>query len=405
MRVDTFSYELPPERIAQRPADDREAARLMVLLGDGPRREVAVGELASLLPKGALVVLNDTRVLRARLLGKKPETGGKVEIFLVRKVGERSITIGPAEGPGSETRESREGLSREVEVWRALGKASKPLKFDTDVIVGATEAPPGPACPPGLQLVVRLLGRAEDDGLLEVGLTVRGGGSVEEAIRALGHVPLPPYIKRDDRAEDADRYQTVFARVDGAVAAPTAGLHVTRALLGRLAVRECEVATVTLHVGLGTFQPVSVEDLDQHAMHNERFEVTRTAARAIARARERGAPVVAIGTTVVRALESAADPERPGFVRPMAGDTRLLIQPGKPDAIKVVDILLTNFHLPRSTLLAMVCAFGGTERVLSAYRSAVEEGYRFYSYGDAMLLDRDRSSTNTSRPAASRTEE
>jgi S-adenosylmethionine:tRNA ribosyltransferase-isomerase len=394
MRVDTFSYDLPPERIAQQPAEDREAARLMVLLGDGPRREATVGDLASLLPKGALVVLNDTRVLRARLLGKKPETGGKVEIFLVRKVGERAIALGAgADGQASET--------REVEVWRALGKASKPLKFDTDVIVGATEAPPGSVCAPGLQLIVRLLGRAEDDGLLEVGLSVRGAASVEEAIRAVGHVPLPPYIKRDDRAEDADRYQTVFARVDGAVAAPTAGLHVTRALLGRLAVRECEVATVTLHVGLGTFQPVTVDDLDQHPMHNERFEVTRTAARAIARARERGAPVVAIGTTVVRALESAADPDRPGFVRPMAGDTRLLIQPGKEDAIKVVDFLLTNFHLPRSTLLAMVCAFGGTERVLAAYRGAVEDGFRFYSYGDAMLLDRG----GVGRRVAGRTEE
>ena len=220
---------------------------------------------------------------------------------------------------------------------------------------------------------MRLLGRAEDDGLLEAGLTVRGGGTVDEAIRELGHVPLPPFIKRDDRAEDAERYQTVFARVDGAVAAPTAGLHVSRALLGRLAVRECDIATITLHVGLGTFQPVTVDDLDQHPMHSERFEVSRTTARAVARARERGAPVVAIGTTVVRALESAADPERLGFIRPMAGDTRLLVQPGCP--LRVVDLLFTNFHLPAPTLLALVCAFGGTERVLSAYRAAVEEGF------------------------------
>ncbi len=395
MRVDTFNYELPPDRIAQQPTDDREAARLMVLLGNEERRRTTVGDLASFLPKGALVVLNDTRVLRARLLAKKPETGGKVEIFLVRRVGSRSISIGrPSDSALAispfESIRGEDDEQREVEVWRALGKASKPLKFDTDLVVGSAEAPPGSVCPPGLQLVVRLLGRAEDDGLLEVGLTVRGAASVDEAIRALGHVPLPPYIKRDDRADDAERYQTVFARVDGAVAAPTAGLHVTRALLGRLAVRECEVATVTLHVGLGTFQPVTVQDLDDHPMHNERFEVSRTAARAIAQARERGAPVVAIGTTVVRALESAADPDRPGFVRPMAGDTRLLIQPGSgPSAIKVTDMLLTNFHLPRSTLLALVCAFGGTERVLGAYRAAVEEGYRFFSYGDAMLIDRD----------------
>jgi S-adenosylmethionine:tRNA ribosyltransferase-isomerase len=379
MRVDTFSYELPPDRIAQEPSEDREAARLMVLLGAQARAEATVGDLASLLPRGALVVMNDTRVLHARLLGRKPETGGKVEVFLVRRIGERTIAIGDGTEGGTAER-------RVVDVWRALGKASKPLKFDTDVVIGGAEAPPGSACPPGLQLVVRLLGRAEDDGLLEVGLTVRGGGTVDDAVRALGHVPLPPYIKRDDRAEDAARYQTVFARVDGAVAAPTAGLHVTRALLGRLAVRECELATITLHVGLGTFQPVAVEDLDHHPMHTERFEVSRTAASAIARARERGAPVVAIGTTVVRALESAADPERPGYVRPMAGDTRLLVQPGY--AFRVVDMLLTNFHLPRSTLLALVCAFGGTERVLEAYRAAVKDNFRFYSYGDALLLDR-----------------
>jgi S-adenosylmethionine:tRNA ribosyltransferase-isomerase len=379
MRVDTFSYDLPTERIAQHPAEDREAARLMVLQG-GTRSEQTVGALASLIPRGSLVVLNDTRVLRARLLGRKPETGGKVEIFLVRKLGERRVDVG-------------DGESREVEVWRALGKASKALKFGTDIIVGFAETPSGSPMlvapsPSHMELVVRLLGRAEDDGLLEVGLTVRGGrnASVEDAIRELGHVPLPPYIKRDDRAEDSERYQTVFARVDGAVAAPTAGLHVTRALLGRLAVQECEVAMVTLHVGLGTFQPVTVEDLDVHPMHSERFEVTRNTAAAIARARERGAPVVAIGTTVVRALESAADPDRPGFVRPMSGDTNLLIQPGY--SFKIVDRLLTNFHLPRSTLLAMVCAFGGTERVLAACRAAVEEQYRFYSYGDAMLLDR-----------------
>jgi S-adenosylmethionine:tRNA ribosyltransferase-isomerase len=377
MRVDSFSYDLPAERIAQEPTEDREAARLMVLLA-GERREATVGDLASLLPKGALVVLNDTRVLRARLLGKKPETGGRVEIFLVRKTGERTITI-PGVGDA-------EPETRDVEVWRALGKASKPLKFDTDVIVAPEGGAPGQASASGLQLVVRLLGRAEDDGLLEAGLTVRGSGTVEEAIRALGHIPLPPYIKRDDRAEDAERYQTVFARADGAVAAPTAGLHLTRALLGRLAVRECEVATITLHVGLGTFQPVTVEDLNEHPMHSERFEVTRTAAGAIARARERGVPVVAVGTTVLRALESAADPDRLGFVRPMTGDTRLLVQPGYQ--LRVVDILFTNFHLPRSTLLALVCAFGGTERVLSAYRAAVSEAYRFYSYGDAMLLDR-----------------
>ncbi len=382
MRVDTFSYELPPERIAQEPTEDREAARLLLLPDDAaqPVVHAVVGDLASLVPEGALIVLNDTRVIRARLLGKKPETGGKVEIFLVRRAGTRTLELAP-------------GDTREVEVWRALGKASKALKFGSDVLVARPDGR-------GPQLTVRLLGRSDDDGLLEVALHVAGGGAIEDAIREVGHVPLPPYIKRDDLATDVERYQTVFARVDGAVAAPTAGLHLTRALLGRLAVRACEVATVTLHVGLGTFQPVTVEDLDQHPMHAERFEVSRSTASAIARARERGAPVIAIGTTVVRALESAADPERDGFVRPMAGDTRLLIQPGY--AFRVVDKLLTNFHLPKSTLLAMVCAFGGIDRVLGTYNLAVREGYRFFSYGDAMLLSRAPDSASPPGPAAER---
>jgi S-adenosylmethionine:tRNA ribosyltransferase-isomerase len=206
-------------------------------------------------------------------------------------------------------------------------------------------------------------------------------------------VPLPPYIKRAPTESDAERYQTVFARVDGAVAAPTAGLHLTRALLGRLAIRGCEMATVTLHVGLGTFQPVTVEDLDEHPMHGEMYSVSRTTSDAIARARERGAPVIAVGTTVVRALESAADPDRTGLVSPQSGETHLLIQPGY--TFRVVDRLLTNFHLPKSTLLAMVCAFAGTERVLAAYRAAVAAEYRFFSYGDAMLLERDESAGAT----------
>ncbi len=210
------------------------------------------------------------------------------------------------------------------------------------------------------------------------------GEPLDAAVRACGHVPLPPYIKRDDDLADTERYQTVFARRDGAVAAPTAGLHLTNAALARLASRGCSPTNVTLHVGLGTFQPVGVDDLDEHPMHAERYEVSQSTADAIASARARGAPVVAIGTTTVRALESAADPDRPGQVRPSSGETRLLIQPGY--AWRVVDALLTNFHLPRSTLLALVCAFGGTERVLEAYRVAVRERYRFFSYGDAMLL-------------------
>jgi S-adenosylmethionine:tRNA ribosyltransferase-isomerase len=210
------------------------------------------------------------------------------------------------------------------------------------------------------------------------------GLGLAAAVEASGHVPLPPYVHRPDDAADRERYQTVFARVPGAVAAPTAGLHLSTALIDRIRARGVAVATVTLHVGLGTFQPVSAEDLDDHPMHAEAFVVPAEAAAAVAAARDRGAPVVAVGTTVVRALESAADPARPGGVLALSGETRLLIQPGY--RFRVVDQLLTNFHLPQSTLLALVAAFAGRERVLSAYRAAVGARYRFYSYGDAMLI-------------------
>ena len=208
--------------------------------------------------------------------------------------------------------------------------------------------------------------------------------SIDAAVEAAGHMPLPPYLHRADEDSDRERYQTVFARVKGAVAAPTAGLHLSQALLDRLENKGVERASVTLHVGLGTFQPVTADDLDDHPMHSELYEIPEATALAIEAARARGAPVLAIGTTVVRALESAADRARPGSVHAGAGETRILIQPGYSFA--VVDQLLTNFHLPQSTLLALVSAFAGRERVLDAYRSAVQNGYRFFSYGDAMLI-------------------
>jgi S-adenosylmethionine:tRNA ribosyltransferase-isomerase len=367
VRVEALHYDLPPERIAQHPVEERERARLMHLPpGGGPAEHRHVGELAELIPRGALVVLNDTRVFPARLLGRKAGTGGRVEILLLRRVGPTAIDV--------------RGEPHAAEIWRAIGKASKPLRFGADVeIVGRGAGDEGPA-----RLVVRLLGRSGEDGLLEVALWTPSGEPIDATIRASGHVPLPPYIKRDDSGEDAVRYQTVYARHDGAVAAPTAGLHLTQALLDRLAARSCEVATVTLHVGLGTFQPVQVADLDDHPMHSEAYVVTDAAVQAVARARASGAPVVAIGTTTARALESAADREAPGQLRASSTDTQLLIQPGY--AWRVVDALLTNFHLPGSTLLALVCAFAGRERILDAYRLAVEERYRFFSYGDAMLL-------------------
>jgi S-adenosylmethionine:tRNA ribosyltransferase-isomerase len=348
MRVDAFDYELRPESVAQSPLAERDAARLLVLPVEGPVEHAFVRDLPSLLPEGALIVLNDTRVIPARLLGHKVGSGGRAEVLLLRRL---------VEGDG-------EGAT-----WEAVGRASKGLSPGTSIDCGSVR----------VAVVRRLAG-----GTLEVELTSER--PLREALEQAGHVPLPPYIRRADAPEDRDRYQTVFARVDGAVAAPTAGLHFTEALLARLRAGGCGVATITLHVGLGTFAPVTAEDLDDHAMPQESFEVSSAAAGAVADARRRNAPVVAVGTTVVRALESAADPNRPGYVVPTRASTRLLIQPGR--RFHVVDRLLTNFHVPRSTLLALVCAFGGTERVLDAYRVAQESGYRFFSYGDAMWLER-----------------
>ncbi len=357
MRVEQFDYALPPELIAQAPAPEREQARLLVVRPDGaPPLHTSIAALAELVAPGTLVVVNDTKVLPARILGTKEGSGGKVEVFLVRKIADV---------------ENRAGEPSQR--WRALARASKALRPGTRIVKGV--------------LVIEFEGKAED-GLFEVLLCTRDGSPIDAARARAGQVPLPPYIKREVLPEDEHRYQTVFARAEGAVAAPTAGLHLTQALMKRLESRGCELATCTLHVGLGTFQPVTVDDLDDHPMHAEYFEVTRALVAAIARARERGGPVLAIGTTVVRALESASDPDRPGHVRACAEETRILIQPGY--TFTVVDRLLTNFHLPKSTLLALVCAFAGTARVLDSYAQAVNETYRFFSYGDAMLLDRSR---------------
>ncbi|HSO34081.1 MAG TPA: tRNA preQ1(34) S-adenosylmethionine ribosyltransferase-isomerase QueA [Labilithrix sp.] len=352
MRVEAFDYALPPELIAQAPTDDREQARLLVVPRDGAPRHRTIADLAEHVAPGTLVVVNDTKVVPARILGTKEGTGGRTEVFLVKRLPDA------------------EGAAGLVERWSALARASKALRPGTRIVKDA--------------LVVDFEGKGED-GLFEVRLSTRDGSPVEQARRDAGQVPLPPYIRREVRAQDVERYQTVFARAEGAVAAPTAGLHLTSALVKRLESRGCEIGMCTLHVGLGTFQPVMVEDLDDHPMHAEYFEVGRPLAAAIARARERGAPVLAVGTTVVRALESARDPARPGHVRACAEETRILIQPGY--SFGVVDRLLTNFHLPKSTLLALVAAF--TPRVLDLYAEAVKERYRFFSYGDAMLLDRE----------------
>ncbi len=340
-----LDYALPESQIAQEPLAERDASRMLVMkrgeLGVAHR---GVKDLPGAIDR-ALFVLNDTKVIRARLRGHKP-SGGKAELLLLEREGD----AGGA-----------------VERWRALGKANKRLEAGATILLdeGGARAE-----------VVR---RGEGGELL-VDLHTEGG--VDSLLASVGEVPLPPYIRRAPEAEDLERYQTVFARHEGAVAAPTAGLHLSEALLGALRDRGHELAHVTLHVGPGTFAPVKTERIEDHVMHSERYAVPETTAEAIARARREGRPVVAVGTTVVRTLEAVAA-ER-GEVVACEGSTRLFILPGHE--FRVVDALFTNFHLPRSTLLALVMAFGGVAPVKAAYAEAVARGYRFFSYGDAMLL-------------------
>ncbi|MFK7988097.1 MAG: tRNA preQ1(34) S-adenosylmethionine ribosyltransferase-isomerase QueA [Sandaracinaceae bacterium] len=345
MNVSELDYDLPDALIAQEPVEPRSSARLLRLSEETPQHH-RVHDLPSLLPPSLLVV-NDTRVLPARLFGRKTESGGKVELLLLERL----------------------GAAGEVERWEAMGRASKPIRE------GATLTLAG-----GLEAIV-LEKRA---GTLVV--EVRAEGGVEAAMGRGGHVPLPPYIRREARASDEARYQTVFAEHAGAVAAPTAGLHFDEPLMEALAAAGHQLARVTLHVGPGTFRPVSVADLDEHPMHSERYAVSKAAAESINDAKRAGRPVVAIGTTVVRTLESA---HIDGVVQASEGRTDLFIQPGF--RFRVIDGLMTNFHLPRSTLLALVMALAGEERTRAAYREAVASEYRFYSYGDAMLIPPPRS--------------
>lgn len=364
MRVDDLDYSLPPERIAHAPAARREDARLLVLrrpraalqhdvgadddtsIEHAPLEHARMTDLVRFLAPNDLVVVNDTRVLAARLQARRA-SGGAVEVLFLE----------PAPGDTAQ--------------WYALLRAGGRLR--------AGEELKGPG---GSRLT---LGAAEADGRRRVQVE---GLPVDELLESHGQMPLPPYIERqtaDDRHEqDRERYQTVYARVPGAVAAPTAGLHLTAALLAALRARGIGVAPLTLHVGLGTFAPIRVDDLDDHPMHSERLVVPQETAQAVARTREKGGRVLAVGTTSVRALEAAAQAAAPGPLAALRGRTQLLIQPGY--RFRVVDALLTNFHLPRSTLLALVCALAGRERILAAYREAIAQHYRFYSYGDAMLI-------------------
>jgi S-adenosylmethionine:tRNA ribosyltransferase-isomerase len=341
LKKSDFHFDLPEDLIAQAPLAQRSASRLLVVDAPNDRLEDRrFTDLVELLAPRDLLVFNDTRVIPARLYGRK-ETGGAVEILIERITGAHEARV-------------------------QLGVSKKP-KTGGRILLGDGSA-------------ATVLGR---DGEF-FALAFDDDEPLEKRLLRLGRMPLPPYISRDAEAADDERYQTVYARETGAVAAPTAGLHFDEPLLAALAARDVGFGYVTLHVGAGTFQPVRAERIEDHAMHREWLNVGAELVEKIRRTRERGGRIVAVGTTVVRALESAADPERPGHVRPFRGETRLLIQPGY--AFRVVDALFTNFHQPRSTLLALVAAFAGLSRVLEAYAAAVEAEYRFLSYGDAMWL-------------------
>lgn len=344
-----YDYELPPAKIAQEPLPERTAARLLVLRrsegSDFSARDLLISDFPDLLKEGDLLVLNDTRVRKARLRGVRAETGGAVEVLILEVSDLRARIL--------------------------LGTRGRPKLGETlHLAEGA------------LSLVLEA---SSGDGIYEVSTTLEAD-AMENLLEKRGITPLPPYIERekvgDSRDEsDTERYQTVFARIAGSAAAPTAGLHFTNALLEEIQSRGITTTTVTLHVGLGTFRPVTAVDLRDHPMHEEAFEVSEAVAEAVVSCRRRGGRVVAVGTTSVRVLESAGNGR---MIEPGSGRTRIFLHPGK--SIQVVDALLTNFHAPRSTLLMLVSALAGRERTLAAYAHALRSGYRFLSYGDAMFL-------------------
>lgn len=327
-------FDLPPELIAQRALPERTASRLLHV---GPAlRDVHFRDLPQLLRPGDLLIANDSRVLPARLFGQKA-TGGRVELLLERVLSETEALV-------------------------QLRSSHAPR--------------PGTLLSFGPDVTAEVIGRRDEF------FGLRFSQPVMLILNELGHVPLPPYIRRDDEPDDRQRYQTVFARVQGSVAAPTAGLHFDDHLLAELSARGVEFRTLTLHVGAGTFAPLRSQQLKTGRLHAERLDVSAELCAAVAACRERGGRVIAVGTTAARALETAADS---GQLRPLRGETSLFIRPGY--SFQIVDAMVTNFHLPESSLLMLVCAFGGTERVLAAYRHAVTGRYRFFSYGDAMFLE------------------
>jgi S-adenosylmethionine:tRNA ribosyltransferase-isomerase len=360
MLLEEFDYSLPAQLIAQRPLAERDASRMMVLDRAAKQWEDrAFGEISELLRPDDLLVFNNTKVFPARLLGRR-----------------RGITAQPVgkNNPGRRgflTGETELLLTRQEsgDIWQGLVHPGRKVRTGEVLVFGDNE------------LEAEILGRGEY-GVRRARLRARTG-TVEETLDRVGHVPLPPYIHRRDEANDRATYQTVYAKVRGAVAAPTAGLHFTQGVLSALAVRGVETCEITLHVGLGTFQPVRVKQIEDHHMEAERYEISEAAAATINRALDQRRRVIAVGTTSVRTLEGVAS-EHGGSVAPGCGETRLFIIPGFP--FRVIRGLLTNFHLPQSTLLMLVSAFAEKDFLLRAYRHGVEAHYRFYSYGDCMLI-------------------
>ncbi len=341
LKTSDFDYELPERLIAQTPTIPRDHARLMVCRADGRREDHLFYEVIDELHPGDCLVVNETKVIPARLLGVKEDTGVPVEILLLRR--------------------------QERDVWEALVRPGRRLKPGTTCVFGDG------------RLKAEILGNVPETG----GRTVRFhyDGIFEEILDALGEMPLPPYIH--EKLEDPSQYQTVYARAEGSAAAPTAGLHFTEELLEKIRQKGVILVPVLLHVGLGTFRPVKEENIEDHKMHSEWFQVTESAAETINRAKAAGGRLICVGTTSVRTLETVAD--RDGIIHPGSGETQIFIKPGVK--IKSVDGLITNFHLPQSTLLMLVSAFMGRETALAAYREAVEKEYRFFSFGDAMLIE------------------
>jgi S-adenosylmethionine:tRNA ribosyltransferase-isomerase len=349
MLVRDFDFDLPADLIAQEPPAVRGASRLLHLdRRTGGLTHTTITALPDRLRPGDLLVVNNTRVFPARLIGRRVPSGGAVECLLIRRVDE--------------------------ERWDALVHPGQKLKPGAELLFEGERG--GPRIH-GVVLDRRFHGRRT------VSLRTDDARTVDEAIDAIGHVPLPPYIKRQDRGDDRERYQTVFATSRGSVAAPTAGLHFNPALMSALAARGIDVVEITLHVGYGTFQPVRVDRVEDHAMDSERYEIGGAAAGAITRARSERRRIIAVGTTTTRTLEAVARAHDNEVVA-TAGSTDLFIYPGFE--FRVIDGLLTNFHVPRSSLLMLVSAFAGRERVLAAYEAAIAARYRFYSYGDAMLI-------------------